>query len=130
MFGAFFGRNRNTDTIHSKGDQRQKHFNGLAIDGSHTIDDSVDVGDATVLVQHRFNKTIIVHRKNKQRQHIRLDNMIMLPAILRQLFESLAGQLHIIIHAIYMQFPNTIFCWLFHYAIGTVTVHMLLATNS
>lgn len=130
MFGAFFGRNRNTDTIHFKGDQRQKHYNGLAIDGSQTIDAGVDVGDAAVLARHRSNKTIIEHRKNKQRQHIRLDNMIMLPAILRQLFESLAGQLHMIIHAIYMQFPNTIFCWLFHYAVGTVTVHMLLATNS
>lgn len=123
IFGAYFGRNRNTDTIHLERDQRHKHNDDLAIDGSHTV--SRNVGDATLFVHHRSNKTIIVHRK----QQACADNMI-LATLYHQMFVSLAGQLHIIIHAIYIQFPSTILCWLFHYAIGTITIRMLLATNS
>lgn len=125
IFGAFFGRNRNTDTIHLERDQRHKHNDGLAIDGSHTV--NMNVGDATLFAPHRSNKTIIVHRN--QQQQTCADNMI-LATLNHQMFVSLAGQLRIIIHAIYIQFPSTIVCWLFHYAIGTTTIRLLLATNS
>lgn len=43
--------------------------------------------------------------------------------------ELLTSQLHIIIHAISKQFPNTIFYWLFHYVIGNIIINSLLATT-
>lgn len=126
IFGAFFGRNRNTDTIHMGNDQRQIYINGMATDDARAI----------VSTDRRLNKAVSTDAAaaiaQKHRLHIDYsDSIVSLPiTMVHHVYELLSGQLHIIIHTIYKQFPNTILCWLFHYIIGTVSIHLLLATNN
>lgn len=129
IFGAFFGRNRNTDTIHMGNDQSQKYINGMAADNSRSI---------VPATEHRLNKAVSADATTqKHRLHNDYSDISSLTSLpttiatqLHQVYELLSGQLHIIIHTIYKQFPNTIICWLFHYIIGTVSIHLLLATNN
>lgn len=129
IFGAFFGRNRNTDTIHMANDQIQKHINGMATDDSRSI---------VPATEHQLNKAVTTDATTqKHRLHIDYSDSSTITSLpttilaqLHQVYELLSGQLHIIIHTIYKQFPNTILCWLFHYIIGTVSIHLLLATNN
>lgn len=125
MFGAFFGRNRNTDTIHMS--NNQIYINTMATDYStHSIQQT----------ECQLNKAVCTDAtaaiEQKHRLHIGYSDIIaVLPITLaHQVYELLSGQLHIIIHTIYKQFPNTILCWLFHYIIGTVSIHLMLATNN
>lgn len=126
IFGAFFGRNRNTDTIHMGNDQNQLYINGMATDDSRSI----------VSTDDRLNKAVSTDAspatEQKHRLHIDYSGSIAaLPTTMaHHVYELLSGQLHIIIHTIYKQFPNTILCWLFHYIIGTVSIQLLLATNN
>lgn len=147
IFGAFFRRNRNTDAIgmgnsyandddddgdynDNDDDQSQKYINDIATDDYRSI----------VSAERRLNKAVSTDavtrtaRTQKHRQHIDysdIGSIIAMPTtMVHQVYELLSGQLHIIIHTIYKQFPNTILCWLFHYIIGTVSIHLLLATNN
>lgn len=155
IFGAFFRRNRNTDTIgyhqlqHSIGNgddddydyddddndsgysQSQKFINDIATDDYRSI----------VPSERRLNKAVSrdaatsAVAKQKHRLHTDYSDKTstiptMLTKMVHQVYELLSGQLHIIIHTIYKQFPNTILCWLFHYIVGTVSIHLLLATNN
>ncbi|XP_031621543.1 uncharacterized protein LOC116339666 [Contarinia nasturtii] len=128
IFGAFFARNRNTDTIHLDNDQSQLYnINDMATDDFHSI---------VTTEQQRLNKAVstdamaAANAQKHNRLHIDYSSITTLPTMVHQVYELLSGQLHIIIHTIYKQFPNTILCWLFHYIIGTVSIHLLLATNN
>lgn len=137
IFGALFGRNRNTDRIHLKNDNAHRQhnvINTLAIDNG--MENGYDGGtmDARVTTmdqqKHQTNKAINEQQwppilyEMAEKERCRWLSMV------HQVYELLSGQLHIIIHTIYKQFPDTLFCWLFHYVVGTVTIHLLLATNS
>lgn len=141
IFGAFFGRNRNTDTIHMGNDdddddeQRQIYINAMATDDTRSI---VSASER----RRRLNKavstdasaaavTATIAQKHRLHNDYGSESIASLPITMaHRVYELLSGQLHIIIHTIYKQFPNTIFCWLFHYIIGTVSIHLLLATNN
>lgn len=130
IFGAFFVRNRNPDTIHLDNDQNQLYnINDMANDETHSIVSTDE--------QHRLNKVLntdamtATNAQKQNRLHIDYSSVTTLPTtMVHHVYELLSGQLHIIIHTIYKQFPNTILCWLFHYIIGTVSIHLLLATNN
>ena len=137
IFGAFFGRNRNTDRIHmgnddddDNDDQRQIYINAMATDDTRSI---VSASER----RRRLNKAVstdaaaaVIAQKHRLHNDYSSDSIASLPITMaHRVYELLSGQLHIIIHTIYKQFPNTIFCWLFHYIIGTVSIHLLLATN-
>lgn len=161
IFGAFFRRNRNTDTIrmgyHDQLQLEQHHHhhnigNGNDDDGDNDDDDNnsksqkfindiaTDDYRSVVPTERRRNKalnrdaasTVAAKQKHRLDYSDRTSTSIttMSTTMVHQVYELLSGQLHIIIHTIYKQFPNTILCWLFHYIIGTVSIHLLLATNN
>lgn len=173
MFGALFGRNRNTDTLYltTEADRSQQTINSkyisnvLAINNADTIngncngnDDNDEVDDSNFIVRtiNELNKAFkmavaatastqkqctatpyhhhnIKPKNSNNKNNKNTTKLLLLSSSaqhIQQLYELLSSQLHIIIYSIYKQFPNTIFFWMFHYVIGTVTIHLLLATNS
>lgn len=166
IFGAFFRRNRNTDTIRmGYHDQLQLELeqhhhhrnigNGDDDDGDNDDNNSsngksqkfindfaTDDYRSIVPAERRRNKalnrdaasTVAAKQKHRldysDRTSTSASIATMSTTMVHQVYELLSGQLHIIIHTIYKQFPNTILCWLFHYIIGTVSIHLLLATNN
>lgn len=172
IFGAFFRRNRNTDTIHlghhhqlqhsidngsnydndddddddigdddndndNGNSQNQKFINDIATDDSRSIvsterrlNKAVRRDAATPVVATRAKQKHRLHKDYSNRTNTSTSTTTMLTKMVHQVYELLSGQLHIIIHTIYKQFPNTILCWLFHYIIGTVSIHLLLASNN
>lgn len=153
IFGAFFRRNRNTDTIgyhqlqHSigngddDGDYDDDNDSGNSHGQKFINDIATDDYRSIVPSERRLNRAVgrdaatSAVAKQKYRLHTDCSDKTstittMLAKRVHQVYELLSGQLHIIIHTIYKQFPNTILCWLFHYIVGTVSIHLLLATNS